>query len=295
MQPRRRVAPRPTTLRPAAWRRRGTNRPAADAPRHSRRRPTAGAGGDGFGRQRCQPGARRRRRRAPVPPPGRRSRRTTADPVAPGDPRSGSGRTPLGHEFARSGRQPRSALGPAGLEDRSTGPRGHAVAEPVTLRAPPIVGLVGALHPCLLAGKPQRAAHPDSARWDPQRRRTRRAQQAAPGQPIRLGAIPGLGQGIISLPRRARIITQIARAARKFPSARHCGVHSPRCYVRLLPQIRSGRQADAGQFDRATSTVVHSVWMALWIPRSFDTDGVAGGRGGVSVERGGAAAQGPGF
>jgi hypothetical protein len=78
------------------------------------------------------------------------------------------------------------------------------VPETVALRAPPVVGLVGALHPCLLAGnlsgRPTRTFA--GAR---NRQRTRRAQQAAPGQPIRLGAAAVIRQG------RAAITTKSAK------------------------------------------------------------------------------------
>src|SRR5204862_8037490 len=57
-----------------------------------------------------------------------------------------------------SGRQPLAALQPPSPDDGPAGPVGHAVAEPVALRALAVVGLVGAHHCLLLRGELDRAA-----------------------------------------------------------------------------------------------------------------------------------------
>src|SRR5262249_21517162 len=76
------------------------------------------------------------------------ARNTTTRLPCNGRPASSTRRTScerMETPSARSDGEPRTALPPAGGEDRATGPRPHPVAEPLHLPAGAVVRLVGAL------------------------------------------------------------------------------------------------------------------------------------------------------
>ncbi len=170
------------------WRRSGTSRAGGHrVALHRRRHDGVGAAG-GSSRPRHPPIGRRRSPPATGALPHRRSNCTTGPRHECGARRSGSGRTPPGHGCSRSGRQPGPTLGPARLQDGAPGACRHAVPESVTLRPASVVGLVGALHPCLLEGQCNGAGIRVARQPSLDNIRTTPMTGSATGRPNRLGA-----------------------------------------------------------------------------------------------------------
>jgi hypothetical protein len=216
------------------WDARRTGSPRGPNPR--RRSARAGADGAGCGSRPGPRPARWRRPHAADQPVRRRGTSTTAPLRSTGVRASEAVRSRHGVAAGRSGRQPVAALEPPVLQHGAPCSGAHAMAEPVLLGPPAIVGLKRALHPFLLISTSSRRSNRACTQARRQRERPYRPFKArGPGPRAATGTAP----------------------THRSPHAggRLGAVLASRCY---------GALSCWGTRRRDLQRSVHSLWTDLW-------------------------------
>lgn len=194
--------------------------------------PAVGAE-DGSVRRRSQPAARWHR----PPAAAQTDRQAPRIPgVGPGGHAGQCGRpgTPRGAGLARSGRQTLPTLQSAGPQHGAPGPRGHPVAEAMSLRSPKVVRLVGPFHSspprsrrphCRRAPRSRRRAFPEAGRfrhdrgtcWRAASRgyHTRAGERSGPGGRPAVRGVPASTNGAVALHQPVRASSEPLWSAAK--------------------------------------------------------------------------------